>query len=245
MPHLHLSLQAGADLILKRMKRRHSRADAIAAIARARALRPGIAIGADLIAGFPTETEALFADTLALVTRRTKSRSCMCFPTANAPARRRRGCRRCRRRCGASARRGCARRARRTRARFFAAQIGRDGRRAGGERRRAATPSISRRCASPPRRARCCARASPAPTPTACWRRRPDGARRFSRGSSRGWRAAAQKLTEWHRRRLRQAQARRCGAGGSGGRADRRRSRHRRSPRASSPSSAAPASAAR
>jgi threonylcarbamoyladenosine tRNA methylthiotransferase MtaB len=67
MPHLHLSLQAGADLILKRMKRRHSRADAVEVIARARALRPGIAIGADLIAGFPTETEALFADTLALV----------------------------------------------------------------------------------------------------------------------------------------------------------------------------------
>ncbi|MBV9758072.1 MAG: tRNA (N(6)-L-threonylcarbamoyladenosine(37)-C(2))-methylthiotransferase MtaB [Alphaproteobacteria bacterium] len=67
MPHLHLSLQAGSDLILKRMKRRHSRADAFAAIARARALRPGIAIGADLIAGFPTETEALFGETLSLV----------------------------------------------------------------------------------------------------------------------------------------------------------------------------------
>ncbi|MDE2200708.1 MAG: tRNA (N(6)-L-threonylcarbamoyladenosine(37)-C(2))-methylthiotransferase MtaB [Rhodospirillales bacterium] len=67
MPHLHLSLQAGSDLILKRMKRRHSRAGALATIARARALRPGIAIGADLIAGFPTETESLFADTLAMV----------------------------------------------------------------------------------------------------------------------------------------------------------------------------------
>ena len=68
MPHLHLSLQAGSDLILKRMKRRHLTEDAAAAIARARALRPGIAIGADLIAGFPTETEALFAETLAFVT---------------------------------------------------------------------------------------------------------------------------------------------------------------------------------
>jgi threonylcarbamoyladenosine tRNA methylthiotransferase MtaB len=67
MPHLHLSVQAGADLILKRMKRRHRRADILAVIARARALRPGIAIGADLIAGFPTETDALFADTVALV----------------------------------------------------------------------------------------------------------------------------------------------------------------------------------
>jgi threonylcarbamoyladenosine tRNA methylthiotransferase MtaB len=67
MPHLHLSLQAGSDLILKRMKRRHSRRDALAAIARARALRPGIAIGADLIAGFPTETDALFDETLAFL----------------------------------------------------------------------------------------------------------------------------------------------------------------------------------
>jgi len=67
MPHLHLSLQAGCDLILKRMKRRHLAADAHAAIRRARALRPGIAIGADLIAGFPTETEGLFRQTLAFV----------------------------------------------------------------------------------------------------------------------------------------------------------------------------------
>ncbi len=68
MPHLHLSIQAGSDLILKRMKRRHLRADALAAIEKARALRPGIAIGADLIAGFPTETDALFAETLDFVT---------------------------------------------------------------------------------------------------------------------------------------------------------------------------------
>jgi threonylcarbamoyladenosine tRNA methylthiotransferase MtaB len=67
MPHMHLSLQAGSDLILKRMKRRHLGADAVAAIERARALRPGIAIGADLIAGFPTETEALFRETLDFV----------------------------------------------------------------------------------------------------------------------------------------------------------------------------------
>ena len=67
MPNLHLSLQAGSDLILKRMKRRHSRADSLAVVAKARAARPGIAIGADLIAGFPTETEALFDETLRLV----------------------------------------------------------------------------------------------------------------------------------------------------------------------------------
>jgi threonylcarbamoyladenosine tRNA methylthiotransferase MtaB len=66
-PHLHLSLQAGADLILKRMKRRHLRADALALAARLRAGRPDIALGADFIVGFPTETEAHFADTMGLV----------------------------------------------------------------------------------------------------------------------------------------------------------------------------------
>ena len=66
MPHLHLSLQAGNDLVLKRMKRRHSRAQAVALVARLKARRD-VAIGADLIAGFPTESEAMFADTLALL----------------------------------------------------------------------------------------------------------------------------------------------------------------------------------
>ena len=67
MPHVHLSLQAGDDLILKRMKRRHNRAQAVDIVARLNALRPEIAIGADLIAGFPTEDEAMFANTLALI----------------------------------------------------------------------------------------------------------------------------------------------------------------------------------
>ena len=67
MPHLHLSLQAGNDLILKRMKRRHSREQAVALVERLKARRPGIAIGADIIAGFPTEDEAMFADSLALI----------------------------------------------------------------------------------------------------------------------------------------------------------------------------------
>jgi threonylcarbamoyladenosine tRNA methylthiotransferase MtaB len=67
MPHLHLSLQAGSDLILKRMRRRHSRAGAMDVVHRARTLRPGIALGADLIAGFPTETDALFDETLRFV----------------------------------------------------------------------------------------------------------------------------------------------------------------------------------
>jgi threonylcarbamoyladenosine tRNA methylthiotransferase MtaB len=67
MPHLHLSLQSGDDLILKRMKRRHSRADAIALCEKVRRLRPGMAFGADLIAGFPTETEDMFRRSLDLV----------------------------------------------------------------------------------------------------------------------------------------------------------------------------------
>jgi len=67
MPHLHLSLQSGDDLILKRMKRRHSRGDAIALCEKLRSLRPDIVFGADIIAGFPTETEAMFQRSLDLV----------------------------------------------------------------------------------------------------------------------------------------------------------------------------------
>ncbi|THD77501.1 MAG: tRNA (N(6)-L-threonylcarbamoyladenosine(37)-C(2))-methylthiotransferase MtaB [Phenylobacterium sp.] len=67
MPYLHLSLQAGDDMILKRMKRRHLRADALRLVAEVRAVRPDVAFGADLIAGFPTETEAMFENTLRLV----------------------------------------------------------------------------------------------------------------------------------------------------------------------------------
>jgi threonylcarbamoyladenosine tRNA methylthiotransferase MtaB len=67
MPHFHLSLQAGDDMILKRMKRRHSRRDAIELCETVRARRPDAVFGADLIAGFPTETEAMFANTLALI----------------------------------------------------------------------------------------------------------------------------------------------------------------------------------
>ena len=67
MPHLHLSIQAGDDLILKRMKRRHSRAQALEVAGRARTLRPDIVLGADLIAGFPTEDTAMFERSLAFV----------------------------------------------------------------------------------------------------------------------------------------------------------------------------------
>ncbi|MHC2623701.1 threonylcarbamoyladenosine tRNA methylthiotransferase MtaB [Bradyrhizobium huanghuaihaiense] len=67
MPHLHLSLQSGDDMILKRMKRRHLRSDAIAFCDQVRRLRPDIALGADIIAGFPTETEEMFSRSLDLV----------------------------------------------------------------------------------------------------------------------------------------------------------------------------------
>ena len=67
LPHIHLSLQAGDNMILKRMKRRHSREDAINAIERIRAVRPDIVFGADLIAGFPTETEGMFLNSVRLI----------------------------------------------------------------------------------------------------------------------------------------------------------------------------------
>ena len=67
LPHIHLSLQAGDNMILKRMKRRHSREDAINAIERIRAVRPDIVFGADLIAGFPTETEEMFLNSVRLI----------------------------------------------------------------------------------------------------------------------------------------------------------------------------------
>jgi threonylcarbamoyladenosine tRNA methylthiotransferase MtaB len=67
MPHLHLSLQSGDDLILKRMKRRHLRADAFAVVEKLRSLRPEIVFGADLIAGFPTETDEMFENSLSFI----------------------------------------------------------------------------------------------------------------------------------------------------------------------------------
>ena len=67
MPHLHLSVQAGDDMILKRMKRRHLRDDVLKLCRKARRLRPDVVFGADIIAGFPTETEEMFLNTLHLV----------------------------------------------------------------------------------------------------------------------------------------------------------------------------------
>ncbi len=84
MPHLHLSLQAGDDLILKRMKRRHLRADALRLVAAVRAARPDVVFGADLIAGFPTETEAMFQNSLDLV-RETDLTYLHVFPYSERP----------------------------------------------------------------------------------------------------------------------------------------------------------------
>jgi threonylcarbamoyladenosine tRNA methylthiotransferase MtaB len=67
MPHVHMSLQSGDDMILKRMKRRHNRGQAIDLVKRLKSARPEIAIGADLIAGFPTETDAMFANSRAII----------------------------------------------------------------------------------------------------------------------------------------------------------------------------------
>src|SRR3546814_4051493 len=67
MPHLHLSLQSGDNMILKRMTRRHSREQAIALIQRIKAARPDTAIGSDIIAGFPTESEEMFHTRLRLI----------------------------------------------------------------------------------------------------------------------------------------------------------------------------------
>jgi threonylcarbamoyladenosine tRNA methylthiotransferase MtaB len=93
MPHVHLSLQSGADMVLKRMKRRHTRAQALDLVATLHARRPEIAIGADLIAGFPTEDDAHHADTLSIV-REARSSMAMSFPIRRAPARPPRACRR-------------------------------------------------------------------------------------------------------------------------------------------------------
>ena len=91
MPHLHLSLQAGDDLILKRMKRRHGRADAIRFCAEARSVRPDMVFGADLIAGFPTETDSMFARSLDLVGECGLTHLHV-FPFSPAPAPRRPAC---------------------------------------------------------------------------------------------------------------------------------------------------------
>lgn len=92
MPHLHLSLQHGDDMILKRMKRRHSSADALAFTDKVRRLRPDISLGADMIAGFPTETEEMFENAVRL------AKDCgiahlHVFPYSPVPARRQRVCR--------------------------------------------------------------------------------------------------------------------------------------------------------
>ena len=112
MPHLHLSLQSGDDLILKRMKRRHLRAPTRSRFATTvRRLRPDVVFGADLIAGFPTETEAMFQNSLDLVEACGLTHLHV-FPFSPRPGRRRRGCRNSTAPSSRSGRGGCANAAR-------------------------------------------------------------------------------------------------------------------------------------
>ena len=123
MPHLHLSLQSGDDMILKRMKRRHSRNDAIEFCAQVRRLRPDITLGADIIAGFPTETEEMFARSQDLVDgmRSHLPARVSLFAAPGTPAARMPQVAGGRSR---SARSDCARRARRRCSKRLAAEIG-------------------------------------------------------------------------------------------------------------------------
>ena len=143
MPHFHLSAQSGDDMILKRMKRRHGRADTIAFCETVRRYRPEAAFGADLIAGFPTETEAMFENSLKLVDDAGLSQLHV-FPfSARARARRPRKCRNWRRAWSRNAPRGCAPRASWRATARLDAMIGTRHDRAGGERRLSATRPVS------------------------------------------------------------------------------------------------------
>jgi threonylcarbamoyladenosine tRNA methylthiotransferase MtaB len=106
-PYLHLSLQHGDDMILKRMKRRHSRAQAIELCQRVKEARPEIALGADLIAGFPTETEEHFANLLSIVDECDLA-FVHAFPFSRAKARLPRACRNLSAVSSRNARRACA-----------------------------------------------------------------------------------------------------------------------------------------
>ena len=152
MPHLHLSLQAGDDLTLKRMKRRHARADSVGFCDSVRRARPGMVFGADLIAGFPTETEAMFRNSLTLVD------DCgltflHVFPIRRGRARRRRACRSFMARSSPGARVNCARRAWPRWNAISRAPRGGASMCSWRTRSKGAQP-ISRRCASEPRKAR-------------------------------------------------------------------------------------------
>ena len=172
MPHLHLSLQHGDDLILKRMKRRHSRADALRFVETVRRLRPDVVFGADLIAGFPTEDEAMFARSLSIVAEcgLTFLHVFPFSPRPGTPAARMPQVDRARRQ---GARRAAPRGGRAALARHLAAERGRDAPRPGRARRRRphrafhARPrsaSAGRGTSSPP--------ASPATRPAPCSPRR-------------------------------------------------------------------------
>ena len=148
MPHLHLSLQAGSDLILKRMKRRHLRADAAAAIARARGAAAGHRDRRRSDRRLPHRNRRPVRRNAGFRRTAKTCPSCTCSPTASAPARPPRACRRCRSRCGASARPGCARPAARPRNASSARQLGPDDVGAGGNRGFRPFANISPRCGS-------------------------------------------------------------------------------------------------
>ncbi len=231
MPHLHLSLQAGSDLILKRMKRRHLRADAHGGDrARPRAAaRHRVRRRPDR--RLPDRDRRAVPRDAGFRAARRRCRSCTCSPTASAPARRPRACPRCRSRSRTRAR-GAAARSRRAHrgARSCAAQVGRDRLAADRDRPIRAIPNISPRCGwpQPPHPARLLrARVDRRRRTTRCWRRPPDGARRFFSRLKEGLSRSTQKLTERHHRGLHEAPAGRRGAGGTGRPADLGRSRHR------------------
>ena len=195
MPHLHLSLQAGDDLILKRMKRRHMRADVVRLARGCAGCGPDIVFGADLIAGFPTENEAMFRDTLR-PGRGGGLTFLHVFPYSPGPARRRRACRRCRRACARSARRGCGRGGGALE-RFLRGQLGPAARGCWSSAAAAGTPSSSRRSGFAEAR-RCRRPVGPSPSwrSTGVAERACSGARRLiegrgagSRGSRRACRA--------------------------------------------------------
>ena len=172
MPHLHLSLQAGDDLILKRMKRRHLRADAIAFCDQVRRLRPDVVFGADIIAGFPTETEEMFARSLDLVDEcgLTHLHVFPFSPRPGTPAARMPQVARevVKERAAPAAREGRGGAAPPSRRRGRRAPA-----RADGDARCSAAPSSSRRCGSPRRSSPASSSTwrSPATTADNCWRR--------------------------------------------------------------------------
>ena len=151
MPHFHLSLQAGDDMILKRMKRRHSRADAVRTVERIKAARPDATIGADLIAGFPTETEEMALNSLKLLDD-CDIIAAHIFPFSPRPEHAGRAHAAACARAGEGARRAAARRRRRAARRAGSTAWSARRSRCWSKATARATPTISRRSRSPARR---------------------------------------------------------------------------------------------